>query len=406
MLDQFEFIKEKTKAEKKYLKLLKKKGSNIDIPFYTAPNLVASNLFPKNQAGNIVNIFNVANNIKILTFVTAEKISFFKAGQYIDVSIKKDGIETTRSFYFIGSPVKSSFSNSSSIVVYQNEEDWAISEIFNNWTINTKFNFSKPKGDFTLSLSQLDKNYLFLVNGKNIIPCLSIVQNVIDSNYAIKLMIMYQVDKEEDIYWIKMLQQILETKKREQIILPNYFITSSKINKEDEFIKTLNPKRLFFEKISVNYIQDLFSKFVHNNIRYYISGDYKFNNTMKGYIDSLGNKEVSIIYNDYFLEDISMDSLGITNKEQIKTYKISWFIDDEKVLFEGKIKNNESINDFIQKQFPFIEIRKKFPNLFNSHRFILISGNIKMHLFFKKQSNVIYNSDISFADSDIKIKII
>ncbi|WP_406615882.1 hypothetical protein ACJA25_01095 [Mycoplasmopsis hyopharyngis] len=406
MNEDFNFLKETTKVEKKFLKILKKKGSHDDIPFYTSPNLIASNLYPFNQAANIINVIEVSSNIKILTFVTAEKISFFEAGQYIDVSVKKDNLEVTRSFYLIGSPIKSSFSNSTSIVVYNNETDWAISEIFNNWGIDHKFNFSKPKGNFGISLSQLEKNYLLLVNRNNIIPCLSIVQSLIDSNYTIKLMIMYEIDELQDIYWIRMLNQILSTKNKEQSIVVNYFITASNVDKDDTFIMSLNSKRLFFEPIKAEHIQELFLKFVFSNIRYLVAGDYKFNTRIKSYIDSFGSKEVSIIYNDYFIENVNSNSFKELTNIETKTYNITWYVDDESIVFTGKIKSNQTIISFLEKDSSYIHFKSTFPYFFTTHKYVLVSGQVKVHPYFKVPKNNLYSMDNTFPMSDIKIKIL
>lgn len=408
MNEKFKVLESKTYFDKKIAKHLKKKISSEDITFYTMPNLCASNLFTFNQACMVTEVKKINEDTKIISFKTLQRAAFFKAGQYLDILFKKDLNQETRSFFILSTPKSILTNNTYTIVIKKSENDWAIKQMFDEWKTNQMFNASAPKGNFFIPLNELNKNYLFCVKDEYIIPCLSIIEDLVENKYSTKMVLLIEISDLNNLVWINKIIEILVKKQKEQIFSLYFFFSNSKITNDNSIVKKIPSNKCFYKPIDQKSIQELLLNNIEDNIRFVVSGDNKFNNFIKKQIDILlkDNKKYSILYNDYFVENVSFDTFALPPQEAKKKYKIKWYIDNNSVSFEGNISANQTIEQFLLNEFSFREIKKRFPNFFSPIRFTIVSGQVKHHPFFNQDEKIIKHANRCFPDSNLEIKLI
>lgn len=133
------------------------------------------------------------------TFVlSAEKAAYFRAGQYLSVSLDIDGSVLTRPYSISSSPAWSK-DGKYTITVRRTPNGFASDWILDNWKVGDEVTVSEPLGNFFYEELRDAKNVVALAGGSGITPFLSMAYAIRDGAESFNLTILFGSRNENSI---------------------------------------------------------------------------------------------------------------------------------------------------------------------------------------------------------------
>ena len=181
------------------------KGSLDPITSQYGVNKLAQSLHPKMQEAEVAEIIERKD---AKTFVLkADKLAYFRAGQYISVKLNIGGAVTARPYTLAASP-RSALEGMYEITVKKSQDGFVSEYILNNWQVGTKVTLSGPEGPFSYEEMRDEKNVVGLAGGSGITPFMSMVRAIRDGIEDFNLTLLYGSRTKEDILYKEELEEI------------------------------------------------------------------------------------------------------------------------------------------------------------------------------------------------------
>lgn len=173
-------------------------GSLDPITSVYGVNKLAKSLHPAVQEAEIAEIIERKD---AKTFVLkADKLAYFRAGQYISVKLNIGNAVTARPYTLAASP-KDALNGRYEITVKKSPDGFVSDFILNNWKVGTKVTLSGPEGPFSYEELRDEKNVVGLAGGSGITPFMSMIYAIRDGIEDFNLTLLYGSKTQEDILY-------------------------------------------------------------------------------------------------------------------------------------------------------------------------------------------------------------
>ena len=173
-------------------------GSLDPITSVYGVNKLAKSLHPAVQEAEIAEIIERKD---AKTFVLkADKLAYFRAGQYISVKLNIGNAVTARPYTLAASP-KAALDGRYEITVKKSPDGFVSDYILNNWKVGTKVTLSGPEGPFSYEELRDERNVVGLAGGSGITPFMSMIYAIRDGIEDFNLTLLYGRKTQEDILY-------------------------------------------------------------------------------------------------------------------------------------------------------------------------------------------------------------
>ena len=164
-------------------------------------NVLARELHPKQQILIIesVQIENDSTTTYRLVPEKGRKVAFFRAGQYLSISIIINGNQISRPFSISSTP-KNAVNNSFYEITTKTKKDgFFTAYIKDNWKAGTIVYASEPMGYFYYEPLRDSKELVCLAGGTGITPFCSIIKDTLENYSNVNVNLFYGVDNPSDL---------------------------------------------------------------------------------------------------------------------------------------------------------------------------------------------------------------
>lgn len=167
-------------------------------------------------------------------------LAYFRAGQYISITLRIGSAIVTRPYTICSSPMRS-LDDEYMIIVKKQPNGFASEFIFNNWSRGTEVVASAPQGTFYYQQLRDSKNILAITDSEGVSPFLSMAEAICDGTLDIDLTLLYSSRKKNEAIMTERLNILAQSSEKFRII---YVFSDEKADKcERGFItKTLIEK--------------------------------------------------------------------------------------------------------------------------------------------------------------------
>ena len=173
-------------------------GSLDTITAQYGVNKLAQSLHPKMQQAEVAEIIDRKD---AKTFVLkADKLAYFRAGQYISVKLNIGNAVTARPYTLAASP-KDALDGKYEITVKKSIEGFVSDYILENWKVGTKVTVSGPEGPFSYEEMRDEKQVVGLAGGSGITPFMSMMRAIRDGIEDFNLTLLYGSKTQSDILY-------------------------------------------------------------------------------------------------------------------------------------------------------------------------------------------------------------
>lgn len=157
-------------------------------------NILASSLHPQCQYVKVSKIED-HKDAKSYTLVPdkgkgTEELAFFRAGQYVSVSLTINGTETNKPYTICSSP-KAALDGHYTLTIKRTNPGFASSYILDNWREGTSVKLSAPLGEFYHQEMRDSRNIIAIAGGSGITPFVSMAEAVREETEDFFLTILY-----------------------------------------------------------------------------------------------------------------------------------------------------------------------------------------------------------------------
>lgn len=270
-------------------------------------NILASSLHPAVQYVKVERV-EEHKDAKSFTLVPdkakgTEELSYFRAGQYVSVSLSIDGVETNKPYTIASSP-KEALDGSYTITVKKTNPGFASTYILNNWRQGSEVKISGPLGEFYYQPLRDSRNVVAIAGGSGITPFISMAGAIRDGVEDFNLTILYGSRNKESILLKEKLEEIASSTNGKVKVVhvlsdereegyESGFLTADLIRKyaqEEYSIFVCGPGALYaFERKEIEKL-NLRKKFV----RFELSGDRKINDSDLTFPEEKKGKEFTL----------------------------------------------------------------------------------------------------------------
>lgn len=295
-------------------KIINKASGDLPEYEYNA-NILAKELHPKVQHVKIVSIEEM-NDAKIYTLEADEvmgtkKLAYFRAGQYISLSLRIGKSVITRPYSLCSSP-KEALEGRYKILVKTMHDGFASKYINCEFKIGTKLEISAPSGFFYYEGIRDAKHVLGLAGGSGIAPFISMAEAICDGTEDFELTILYGSKKEENILCKDKLD-LLEARGKGKIKVLYVLSEEEKEGFEHGFLSAeliskyqngTNKDSVFVcgPQVMYDYLDEELRKLniAHKYIRYDAYGEYKLTERDREFMDGFGERifNLTVVTND------------------------------------------------------------------------------------------------------------
>lgn len=177
--------------------------ASAELPKYEYnANVLARELHPKVQHVTVTAVTEM-KDAKMFTLAAdsaagTEKLAYFRAGQYISVSLRIGKSLLTRPYSLCGSP-KEALSGTYSIVVKRMKGGFASDYILDNWKVGTKLDISAPSGCFCYEPLRDAETVVGIAGGSGIAPFISLAKAIAEGTETCAMTLLYGSRSEEEI---------------------------------------------------------------------------------------------------------------------------------------------------------------------------------------------------------------
>ena len=222
ILDMLRF-KNLPKNREKYIR----KGANKEVSAHFKINENAAALHPDMQELVITDVIDhdgAGAKTYILQRADNKPAAYFRAGQYLSVSMQFGSSVVTRPYSISCSPLWSK-AGRYAITVRKNPSGFAADKLLRSWKVGTTIKTSDPQGNFYYEKFRDAKNVIALAGGSGITPFLSMAYAIRDGIEDFKLTILYGSRDESTILFKKELDGIASVCPKVKVI---YVLSESK----------------------------------------------------------------------------------------------------------------------------------------------------------------------------------
>lgn len=136
-------------------------------------------------------------------------LAFFRAGQYLSLKVKINGVSITRPYSISSSP-SDALLGFYEITIKKEENGFLSEYIWEYWEVGTKIESSGPEGQFYYEPLRDSKYIIGIAGGSGITPFRSMAKDISEGSTNANLTILYGSNEEDDIIFyeeLKILQQ-------------------------------------------------------------------------------------------------------------------------------------------------------------------------------------------------------
>lgn len=180
-------------------------------------NEQAKRLHPEYQKMTVEDII-IHNGANAKTFILkADEAAYFRAGQYLSISLKIGNSVLTRPYSISSSPAMSK-QGKYFITVRRTPDGFASDYILDNWNIGDTVTVSEPLGNFFYENLRDSNNVIAVAGGSGITPFLSMAYAIRDGAEDFNLTILFGSKNEESILFRNELDSISKECGRVKIV--------------------------------------------------------------------------------------------------------------------------------------------------------------------------------------------
>ena len=180
-------------------------GSLDPITAVYGVNRLAQSLHPKQQKAVVSEIIPRKDaNTYVLK---AEKLAYFRAGQYVSVKLKIGETVTARPYTLAASPALA-LEGRYQITVKKAQDAFVSDYILKNWSVGTVVELSGPEGPFSYEPLRDEREVVGLAGGSGITPFMAMASAILDGTEDFRLTLLYGSRKKEDILYAEELEKI------------------------------------------------------------------------------------------------------------------------------------------------------------------------------------------------------
>jgi len=200
-----EDIKKYQKAEKE--KKLREK--NQPIPwYYDGLENLCDRIHPGNQMLKITDIKELSYDTKLFRFISAnpnKPLAPFRAGQYIGLTVKINGVRTSRPYSLVSSPNQLAYYE---LGIRKKEGGFVSPFLYHNAQKGDNFEVTEPLGNLYYNPLFHGLKLVFIAGGCGITPFISILRDITERVLPIEVKLIYGCVTEEDMLFTEELQEI------------------------------------------------------------------------------------------------------------------------------------------------------------------------------------------------------
>ena len=191
-------------------------GGSLDpITAVYGVNRLAQSLHPKMQKAVVAEIIPRKD---AKTFILkADKLAYFRAGQYVSVKLKIGDAVTARPYTLSGSPARA-LEGEYEITVKKAQDGFVSDYILNNWEIGTEVTLSGPEGPFSYEPLRDEKEVVGLAGGSGITPFMSMARAIRDGIEDFSLTLLYGSRTKADILYAEELEELCAATDRIKVV--------------------------------------------------------------------------------------------------------------------------------------------------------------------------------------------
>jgi ferredoxin-NADP reductase len=190
-------------------------GSLEPITAVYGVNRLARSLHPKQQKAVVREIIPRKDaNTYILK---ADKLAYFRAGQYVSVKLQIGGSVTARPYTLAASPALA-LKGEYQITVKKAQEGFVSDYILKNWEVGTEVTLSGPEGPFSYEPLRDEGEVVGLAGGSGITPFMAMANAILDGTEDFRLTLLYGSRKREDILYAEELEKICAATDKVKVI--------------------------------------------------------------------------------------------------------------------------------------------------------------------------------------------
>lgn len=180
-------------------------GSLEPITAVYGVNRLARSLHPKQQKAVVSEI--IPRKDAKTYVLKADKLAYFRAGQYVSVKLQIGGAVTARPYTLAASPAKA-LEGEYQITVKKAAEGFVSDYILENWQVGTEVTLSGPEGPFSYEPMRDEKEIVGLAGGSGITPFMAMANAILDGTEDFRLTLLYGSRTRADILYAEELEKI------------------------------------------------------------------------------------------------------------------------------------------------------------------------------------------------------
>ena len=212
----FEAYMQKLPIEKFYQIIPTRRGiieqSKAELPTYEYnANLVAKSLHPEEQHVVVTQVVE-RPGAKSFTLepdkaAGTEKLAYFRAGQYVSVSLNIGESVLTRAYTLSCSPADA-LRGSYTLTIKRAQDGFASNFINDNWKVGTKLSISGPEGDLNYEPLRDARHIVGIAGGSGITPFFALANAIADGTEDCELTLLYGCRTEQEIVYRQELDKL------------------------------------------------------------------------------------------------------------------------------------------------------------------------------------------------------
>ena len=180
-------------------------GSLDPITSVYGVNRLAQSLHPKMQKAVVSEIIPRKD---AKTFILkADKLAYFRAGQYVSVKLQVGNAVTARPYTLAGAPLRA-LEGEYEITVKKSADGFVSDYILENWEVGTEVTLSGPEGPFSYEPMRDESEVVGLAGGSGITPFMAMARAIADGTEDFRLTLLYGSRTRADILYADELAQI------------------------------------------------------------------------------------------------------------------------------------------------------------------------------------------------------
>lgn len=188
------------------------KSPATPLPKEYGSNKMARLLHPRTQSLMISKVVEQSPDAKTYTLesIDGSSLGYFRAGQYLSITLEINGSKLTRP-YSINSSPREALQGRYELTIKATPQGFASQYILENWKVGTELTASGAQGDFYFDGLRDGSKVIALAGGSGITPFLSMARAISKGEENFELIILYGNRYEKDILFRQELDQLTES---------------------------------------------------------------------------------------------------------------------------------------------------------------------------------------------------